>query len=104
MKTIKTESIVYRCDFCQYESNSSIITEGHECACHMNPKYEQSKRVYQMTINLVLKGGQLSTDEFKSEMYRRINDFVLVNRDDEEIDIDIIDYWGKDCKIKEIKL
>ena len=39
--------------------------------------------------------GDISTEQFKNDMMRKIDDFTLYNDDtDEEITIEVFDYWN----------
>ena len=52
------------------------------------------KRKFKMEVTFEID-GDISTEQFKNDMMRKIDDFTLYNDDtDEEITIEVFDYWN----------
>ena len=99
MKTIERTIKYYKCDYCDHESKFTDLIKSHINNCIHNPEYDESKRIYQMTTNFTLMGGELSTDELKDELYSCLSGFVIENKYGKQVQIEIED-WNKDCIVK----
>lgn len=52
------------------------------------------KRKFKMEVTFEID-GDISTEQFKNNMMRKIDDFTLYNDDtDEETTIEVFDYWN----------
>ena len=52
------------------------------------------KRKFKMEVTFEID-GDISTEQFKNDMMRKIDDFTLYNGDtDEETTIEVFDYWN----------
>jgi len=52
------------------------------------------KRKFKMEVTFEID-GDISTEQFKNDMMRNIDDFTLYNDDtDEETTIEVFDYWN----------
>lgn len=57
------------------------------------------KKIFKMTVEFEII-GELTTDEFKTEMMRKISDFSMYNEDNKEVNIDTYKYWDN-CIVEE---
>lgn len=58
------------------------------------------EKIFKLEVTFKIKGN-LSTEQFKQYMMRKIDDFTLYNEEDEEVQIDTLDYWNT-AKVIEI--